>query len=185
MRHPGFSVGNQRQAKLLFDDWVRSDFRRIIRSGRTAQFFRHIPFSLPFTYIALDHAFPGGNFILTISKDADEWCQSLARFHGKRWGNGNIPPNADDLKNATTIYKGYPYHTCLHFHNTPENEPYHKDVLTASYETHKKNVADFFRHHPDDLLIINLKNSGDYGRFCRFIGSKQERDRFPWENQSR
>jgi len=75
----GFVVGNQRKAELLFDDWVQRDFRRIIRYCRTAQFFQDEPFSCPYTFIAMDQAFLGSKFILTIRDDAEQWYNSLIK----------------------------------------------------------------------------------------------------------
>jgi hypothetical protein len=180
----GFTVGNQRQAELLFDDWVKRDFKRIVRYCHTAEFFQDAPFSYPYTFIAVDQAFPGSKFILTVRDNAERWYDSLTRFHGKKWGNGNVPPTTEDLKNATYIDKGRPYRTRFLVHDVPENDPYKKDVHIDYYETHNKNVRDYFRHRPDDLLVINLKNTEDYGQFCRFIGRTQERDGFPWENKT-
>jgi hypothetical protein len=184
MELQGYAVGNQRQAELLFDDWVKRDFRRIIRYCRTAQFFQDAPFSYPYTFIALDQAFPGSKFILTLRDSAERWYDSLIQFHGKLWGNGNVPPTSEDLKKAKYIYKGFPYHSRFHVHDVPEDEPYKKDVLIDYYNTHNKNVKDYFRHRPEDLLVINLKNSDDYARFCKFIGYEQTRNGFPWENKT-
>jgi len=61
MEKLGYVVGNQLQAELLFDDWIKRDFKRLIRYCYTAQFFQDIPFSCPYTFITLDHAFPGSN----------------------------------------------------------------------------------------------------------------------------
>jgi len=184
MELQGYTVGNQRQAELLFEDWIKRDFKRIIRYCRTAQFFQDVPFSYPYTFIAMDQAFPGSKFILTVRKNAEEWYDSLIRFHGKLWGNGNIPPTAEDLKSATYIYKGQPYHSIFYVHNVPKDNPYKKDILIDHYNSHNKNVKDYFRHRPNDLLIINIKNSEDYSRFCKFIEGKKQREGFPWENKT-
>ncbi|MHA1342679.1 MAG: sulfotransferase, partial [Promethearchaeota archaeon] len=177
-------VGNQRQAELLFDDWVKRDFKRIIRYCRTAQFFQDAPFSYPYTFIAMDQAFPGSKFILTVRDNAEEWYYSLLRFHSKLWGNGKIPPTSEDLKKAIYIYKGFPYHCIMHLNNVPENDPYNKEILIDYYETHNKNVIDYFRHRPCDLLVINLKEKDSYKRFCDFLGIEQKKDAFPWENKT-
>lgn len=184
MELQGYVVGNQRQAELLFDDWVKRDFRRIIRYCRTAQFFQDAPFSLPYTFMAVDQAFPVSKFILTLRDNAEIWYNSLVRFHSKLWGNGNIPPTSEDLRNATYIYKGFPYHSRFCVNNVPEEDPYNKNVLIDYYNTHNKNVIDYFRHRPNELLVINLKIAEDYSRFCKFIGCKQIRDHFPWENRT-
>lgn len=184
MELQGYTVGNQRQAELLFDDWVRRDFRRIVRYCRTAQFFQDIPFSYPYTFIVMDHAFPGSKFILTVRDSAEQWYDSLIRFHSKLWGNSKTPPTSDDLKNATHIYKGFPYHTRFHVLDVPKDDPYKKNVMLDYYNTHTKNVKEYFRHRPDDLIVINLKESDDYSKFCNFLGCEQKRDGFPWENKT-
>ena len=180
----GFTVGNQRQAELLFDDWVKRDFKRIARYCHTSEFFQDVPFSYPYTFIAMDQAFPGSKFILTIRDNAEQWYNSLVRFHGKLWGNGNVPPTTEDLRNATYIKKGWPYQIRFLVHDVPEDDPYKKDVMLSYYRNHTDMVMEYFRHRPQDLLIINLKKPQDYLRFCEFIGRKPEREGFPWENKT-
>ena len=79
-----YSVGNQADAELLIHEYAQRNFRSIVEYCHTAQAFQDIPFSLPYTYIVLDHAFPGSKFILSIRKDEDERYQSLIRFHKMR-----------------------------------------------------------------------------------------------------
>jgi len=184
MREMGFIGGNQGKAMKMIDLWAKRDFKPIINFCKTAQFFQDIPFSFPYTFIAIDQAFPKSKFILTVRNNAEEWYSSLIRFHGKLWGNGNIPISSEDLKKAPGPWPGYRFHVRMMVNNVPKNEPYKKDVLIDYYETHNKNVMDYFRHRKEDLLVINLKCSQDYSRFCDFLGCKQERDGFPWENRT-
>ena len=180
----GYIAGGQQQAELLFDDWVKRDFKRIIKYCKTAVFFQDIPFSLPYTFIAMDQAFPGSKFILTLRDSAEQWYESLIRFHGKIWADGRIPPTPQDLRNATYIYKGYPHHISMHIFNVPEDDPYNKDILLEHYQTHKENVLGYFRYRPDDLLIIKIKEDADYTQFCEFLGVEQKKTSFPWENRT-
>jgi hypothetical protein len=184
MQELGFIIGDQRRAELLVDDWAKRDFKRLIRYCRTAQFFQDVPFSYPFTFIALDQAFPGSKFILTLRDNAEQWYNSLIKFHGKLWGNGKIPPSAEDLKNATYLYKGRPYYVRKLVHNVPDDDLYNKDILIDHYNTHKKNITNYFRHRPDDLLVLNLKEEDSYARFCQFMGIEQKKNTFPWENKT-
>jgi len=69
----------------------------------TAQAFQDIPFSLPYTFQALDMRFPGSKFILTIRNNPDQWYHSLISFHSKLFGRGKVP-DYDDLKKATYVY---------------------------------------------------------------------------------
>lgn len=99
----GVIVAKQRPAELLIHDWSRRDFRRILRFCHTAQAFQDIPFSLPYTFQALDMRFPGSKFILTIRNNPDQWYHSLISFHSKLFGRGKVP-DYDDLKKATYVY---------------------------------------------------------------------------------
>jgi len=73
---------------------------------RTAQAFQDMPFSLSFTYMALDKKFRESKFILTARDSSGQWYESLVRSHSKLFGNGNLP-DTNDLKNADYCYKGY------------------------------------------------------------------------------
>ena len=88
----GFIVGNQRAAELLTDRYYFSqDFSPITEYCRTAQVFQDVPFSYPETYRHLDAAYPNSKFILSVRDNADQWYQSITRFHSKHFENGQIP----------------------------------------------------------------------------------------------
>jgi hypothetical protein len=181
----GYLIGSEYHAKFLFNDWLQRDWKPIIKYCRHAQFFQDSPFSLPHTFIPLDHAFPGSKFILTIRDDEEQWYNSLVKFHSKLWGNGNNPPTVDDLKNATTnAYKGRPYHTILNIFDVNEDNPYQKDILINSYLTHIEQVKAYFRHREDDLIIINVSKKEDYLKLCDFLGQKPIGHDFPWKNKT-
>ena len=184
MKGMNFVVGNQLQATLLFDDWIKRDFTRLRKYCRTAQFFQDIPFCFPHTYIAIDQFFPGSKYILTVRDNAEQWYNSLINFHTKYWGNGNMPPTPEDLKKADYIYRGFPYHVRMHVAKVPPEEPYKKDVLLKYYNDHIENVKDYFRHRPEDLLVINLSNDADYERFCAFVNRKPVKQSFIWRNKT-
>lgn len=179
----GIIVGNQRIAELLFDDWVRRDFRRLIRYCHTAQAFQDAPFSYADTFVALDQAFPGSKFILTVRDSSEQWYQSLTRFHSKLWGNGAIP-TAEDLKNAEYLYKGFAYDTKKMVHRTPDNNIYDKETLIRFYETHNTTVINYFAYRRDDLLVINVAEKDSYQKLCQFLGVTPVRSDFPWENKT-
>lgn len=181
----GFVVGNEFRAKFLFDDWVKRDFSPIEKYCRSAQFFQDSPFSLPYTFVAMDQAFPKSKFVLTVRDDPEQWYNSLIRFHGKLWGNGNVPPTAEDLKRAKSkVYTGRPFHTLLNIYKVTESDPYNKEVLTKAYLDHIRFVEDYFRHRPHDLVKINVSEKGSYIRLCDFLKVEPKRNEFPWENRT-
>lgn len=125
----GFIVGAQMEGTRLINQWAKRNFKPIIRFAKTAQFFQDAPFSYPYTYIAMDQAFPNSKFILTIRDNAETWYNSLINFHSKLWGsNGNIPPSAEDLNNAPGPWPGFRLKAKLMVNNVPENDPYNKDI---------------------------------------------------------
>jgi hypothetical protein len=91
----GFVIGSQTAGETLLRDYAVRNFRPIIELARTAAFFQDVPFSCPLTFQALDAAFPGSKFILSVRNDADQWCDSLIRFHAKLIGKGRTPTAQD------------------------------------------------------------------------------------------
>src|SRR3954452_13281738 len=110
MKSLGFELGVQSTGELLIEEWARRDFRPIIEFCRTADAFQDIPFSLDYTYVVLDQEFPGSKFVLTVRKNADEWYGSLARFHTKIVGTGQLP-TAADLKAFPYLKPGWLWRT--------------------------------------------------------------------------
>lgn len=177
----GVIVANQRPAEMLLGDWARRDFRRIIRFCHTAQAFQDIPFSLPYTFVALDMRFPGSKFILTVRDSPEKWYSSLTNFHAKMFGHGK-DPDYNDLKNATYRYPGFMLEANRAIYPTPDDDPYNREILINHYNSYNQSVMEYFRHRPNDLLMINLAEKGAYAKFCEFIGKPCTREEFPWEN---
>ncbi|MGG7036233.1 MAG: sulfotransferase [Flavobacterium sp.] len=191
----GFVVGNQRTAELLMDDYFKGDFDCITKYCKTAEVikgqpvfpevFQDVPFSMANTYKIMDKAYPNSKFILTIRNNAEEWYNSLTKFHAKCFGNGGAVPTWDDLKKADYVYEGWMYNQVTKQYNLTESEePYIKEKLMAHYERHNHDVMDYFKDRPQDLLIINLADKKSYARFCDFVGVDSKNDTFPWENKT-
>lgn len=179
----GFVVGNQRSAELLTDRYYFStDFAPIIEYCRTAQVFQDVPFSYPETFKYLDKAYPKSRFILTVRDNADQWYESISRFHAKFFGSGQVP-TADDLLNADYVKKGFAYNT-VRIHGTSDDDPYNREIMVEHYTRHNQSVIDYFKDRPSDLLVINLAEQSAYSRFVDFIGVQSPFAEFPWENKT-
>ncbi|PFG09274.1 sulfotransferase [Marinobacter sp. LV10MA510-1] len=185
LRNLGYVVGREDEAKSLFDAWLRRDFKKIVKFCRSAQAFQDSPFSFPYTFIALDQAFPNSKFILTIRDNEDQWYQSITRFHSKLWASGDgIPPTKEQLKEAVNSYKGRPWDVNRALFNTPENDPYSEKALKSIYLQHNQAVVSYFKSRPNDLLVINVAEQGAYQKFVEFLGVDSAYDEFPWENKT-
>ncbi|MFD2916272.1 sulfotransferase [Psychroserpens luteus] len=179
-----YSLGVQRDGELLINDWYKRDFKAIIKLCKTAEAFQDVPFSLPFTYSVLDQCFPNAKFILSVRDNSDQWYSSLTNFHSKLWGNGIDPPTIQQLKEANYHYKGYAYEVNRMLFDTPEDDPYNKDILIRYYQNHNENVMEYFRAKPEKLLVINVSIKDDYKRLCEFLNKTPLHETFPWENKT-
>jgi hypothetical protein len=184
MEDLGYVVGIQRKAENLIDDWAIRDFNSIKKYCFSAQFFQDIPFSLPYTYVAMDQAFPNSKFILTVRDSPEQWYNSITKFHAKKWGKEGRVPTKEDLQNATYIYKGSPWHTNRLIFKTPEEDPYEKQVLNEFYIQYNKGVIEYFKQRPKDLLVLNVAEKGAYKMLCEFLNIENQKENFPWENKT-
>lgn len=181
----GYRVGNQREAELIFDQYVRhKEFEPLVKYCRKAQVFQDVPFSHLDTLPHIDKAFPNSKFILSVRSNADAWYDSLVRFHIKLFGvNGNLP-DADTLKKRKYVRAGYIYENIKRHYQTPDDDLYQKETLIAHYERHNCGVIDYFKDRPNDLLIINLSDKEAYAQMTQFLSIQSPFNDFPWENKT-
>ncbi|MBU1013203.1 MAG: hypothetical protein KKG99_09360 [Bacteroidetes bacterium] len=182
-RQIGLRVGPQRPAELLLKDWIRGDYRRIIRYVKyNGEAFQDIPFSLPNTFKIMDKEFPDSKFILTIRNSPDEWYISLTSFHSKLFGNGQIPTK-EQLQIAEYVYPGWMWER-TQIWETPENDIYNKEIMKKKYIDYNSSVIDYFKDRPGKLLVINVQEPDAAIKVCNFIGSEKIIHKMPWKNKS-
>jgi len=56
--------------------------------------------------------------------------------------------------------------------------------LIQSYNSHIENVKDYFKYRKDNLIVVNVSNSEDYGKLCQFLNKPNLNNDFPWENRN-
>jgi len=180
----GYTVGDQLTAETLANTcYFDGFFEPIINYCKDAQVFQDAPFSFPDTYKILDVAYPGSKFILTIRDDAEQWYQSLIRFHAKLFANG-VTPSADDLRKTDHKIKNYIFNSVVRLHGTPEDDPYNKEIMIKHYLDHNEQIVDYFKDRPDDLLVINISQNDSYQRFIDFLEVESPDSDFPWKNKT-
>ena len=179
----GYVMGNQAEAELLINNWAYRDFKQIIGFCETADAFQDVPFCLDFTYQALDAAYSGSKFILTIRDSSEQWFDSLVRFHTKKFSiDKTAPPTEEDLKRATYRYVGYAWKSFVYMYGP--DSLYERKLYKAHYERHIASVKEYFRHRPGDLLVLNIGQKDTYGQPFEFLGKEPVREKFPWENKT-
>lgn len=179
----GFPVGDQVAAERIADRfYFKGNFEPIVEYCRTAQVFQDVPFSWRDTFKHLDRAYPDSKFILTVRNNADQWYQSLTRYHAKSFGTESIP-TADDLRAAKYVSRGFMY-KAVKLYGAPDDDIYNKTILINHYNRHNELVLEYFRDRPNDLLVINLSETDSYRRFVDFIDVESPYSAFPWENKA-
>jgi tetratricopeptide (TPR) repeat protein len=165
----GLKMGLQARGEMLKGDWARRDFTRIIALCGTADAFQDVPFSNAYTFQAVDAAFPGSKFILTVRDSPEQWFDSLVRFHTKIVNKGRLP-TAADLRSFEYRYKGFLWDAFVMNYGDDERLLYDRDAYIANYLDHNRNVTEYFRHRPQDLLILNVGRPGAMQQLCEFVG---------------
>jgi hypothetical protein len=112
----------------------------------------------PLVYRQMDALHPGAKFILTL-RDEDRWFESaLKHFRGK-----NTPMRA-------LIY-GAPH--------PKGNETLYRERLRR----HNREVMEYFKDRPDDLLVIDVTRDPSWDRLCAFLGKPVPAVPFPHANK--
>lgn len=178
-----YIVGNQRKAEKLLPDYKENNFGTIVQYCSSARVFQDFPFSYPGTFRHLDKAYPGSKFILTLRDSPEQWYNSLIKFHAKKFGNGNIPTKSD-LKNAGYVWKGWVWQCNRIMYDTPDEDPYNKEMMIETYKNYNQSVIEYFQNRPNDLIIINLAKRGSYQKLMHFLNIDSPFSDFPWENKT-
>lgn len=102
----------------------------------------------------LDRRFPGSKFILTV-RDERRWLESALRYFGQ---------SESDLR--MWIYgSGRPLG--------------HEEHWLARYRDHINQVTAYFRHRPDDLLVVDWEQGAGWEDLGRFLGRPVPSGPFP------
>lgn len=180
----GYKLGFQGESEILMADWVVRDFRRIIKFCKTADVFQDVPFSLDFTYQAVDQAFPGSKFILTVRNDPDEWFDSLVRFYRKIIGvNGT--PSANDLKKYEGGGIGWLWRFQNYVYDANEDNLFDRSLYKKYYQNHNARIVEYFRYRQMDFLVLNLSDPSAMRSLCNFLGMKYTGQVMPHLNRSK
>ncbi|HAA14210.1 MAG TPA: hypothetical protein DCE41_21955 [Cytophagales bacterium] len=112
-------------------------------------------------YRELDEHFPGSKFILT-EREPESWYRSVARHIG-------------NLRSATHEWV-YGRHKGL-----PKDD---KENTLRVYNTHNKEVREYFKDRPNDLLILDFTQGEGWEKLCTFLGKDIPKAPFPHRNNS-
>lgn len=177
----GYRMGNQRTGERLLGAYLQHDFRQIIKLTKTADAFQDIPFSLPFTYVALAQAYRDAKLILSVRDSAEQWYNSNVNYMGS-WFGGKTP-TATMLADCDYCYKGWMHESIFEILPLKDSDPFDRNTYIEFYNAHNANAEYFFRGK-NSFLKINLSNPTSYQQMCAFLGKTPAAEVFAWLNSS-
>lgn len=113
----------------------------------------------PVLYGDMDKKYPGSKFILTM-RSSESWIRSQVKDFGLR---------------------KTPMREWIYGVGCPEGN---EDVFVARYERHNREVLEYFRDRPDDLLILDLPKGHGWKELCGFLGVDIPDKPFPHANKA-
>ncbi len=120
-------------------------------------------------YAQLDKVFPGSKFILTV-REIESWLRSIKKHREVMGKRKSSNPDFERFRE----FMGAVVYGSLGF-----NEDRYRFV----YETHLKNVLNYFENRPDDLMVIDICKGEGWGHLCSFLSVPVPDVSFPHSNQ--
>ncbi len=120
-------------------------------------------------YQQLDRAYPGSKFVLTV-RDKDSWLRSC-RNH---WFNRPAFKEAEDPDEETHLLMRQLLRAAVYgcYNFVPER-------FSWVYDRHVREVMDYFRDRPDDLLIIDICSGEGFEKLAPFLDRPIPAEPFP------
>jgi hypothetical protein len=109
-------------------------------------------------YKELDKKYPGSKFILTL-RPKEKWIKSQVDHFGTK-----IRPVFEWVYGA----------------GCPKGN---EDIYIARYERHNKEVLEYFKDRPDDLLVLQLTEGDGWEKLCPFLHKDIPNVEFPHKNK--
>lgn len=156
-------------AGLMLNYIADGDFTPLFAAAENACFFKDWPWR--HIYKELDRHFPGSKFILTV-RDEQAWVKSFINHINKGQRNGS------DRDHRLLRQAVFGFDTAM-YRDDPEY------LVEHVYRKMNRDVADYFKDRPEDLLVIDVTLDGQWDKLCPFLNLRRPFRRFPRKNVAR
>ena len=157
LRILGFKVKDTSTRPLI--PILRGQWSRVMAMLRHVDAVEDTPWYM--IYKELDRMAPGSKFILTI-RDEEAWYQSVSTHIG-------------GLRN--------PHHEWIYGRGKglPRDD---KENTIRVYREHNRNVRNYFKDRPGDLLVLDFTNGDQWEKLCAFLNKDIPDTPFPHANKT-
>lgn len=150
--------------------WAKAVFKDMTIDGRSHLLdctYAACDLPIPMFYKALDHAYPGAKFILTIRPDVD-WLQSVERHFQHEYNPYR--------RQWDTDWTTHPLHRALY-----GRKSFDRAIFAERYRRHNLEVMEYFAHRPQDLLILPTGHAR-WESLCAFLNQPVPAEPYPHLN---
>jgi Sulfotransferase domain/Sulfotransferase family len=153
----GYQVSKAyKQPDIAFSQMLqKGDLSEIRHVAKLFDAFQDIPWFL--YYKEFDKWYPGSKFILTI-RESTSWWNSFLRYF------------------RTEYYSLFEYVYGF------ENPIGHKEALIKRFEQHNREVLEYFKDRPDDLLVVDVSEEKALEKITNFLGRSSSYEKMPHKN---
>ena len=169
----GFKGCDLQHGEFLLWDILNNDWSKLEDFCKTAEVFKDIPFSLPNVWKKVYQMYPNAKYILSERDSTEQWYNSITKFHKKVF-NLSSDPSWKEVQNIEYRYirndgnGGCISDYLTYIHDEHTEKPYDKTSLHKSYESHNKEVKEFFKDK-DNFISVNIANNDDYIKLRKFL----------------
>ena len=139
---------------------LKNDYKKVLKIIDSFDAIEDTPWYI--IYKELDKLLPGSKFILTI-RDEQSWYKSVSRHIG-------------DLRSA--------HHEWIYGKGKGLPKDYKENTINV-YNNHNKEVVEYFKNRPNDLLIIDFTKGDRWDKLCDFLDKDIPKELFPHANNSK
>jgi|GEM_PF-1757120 len=138
--------------------WAKRIWREMNNEGRSAtveQSYALSDLPIPMLYQALDKAYPGSKFILTMRSE-ESWLKSVRNHFSER-----NPFRAQWDEDPFT----HRVHRMIY-----GRKDFDAEVFLERFQRHNLEVREYFKDRPGDLLVMNMETVSGWTELCGFFG---------------
>jgi len=156
--HTALSLLGFKSGHWLSAHWAKAIWREMNEAGRSPtleKFYALCDLPIPMLFRKLDAAYPGSKFILTI-RDEWVWLTSVR----KHFSTAHNP--------YRQFWDQDPFSHRVHqmLYGRCDFDP---STFLARYRRHNAEVLEYFRHRPQDLLVMDMGNGYGWKELCGFL----------------
>lgn len=137
---------------------LKGDYKKVLSIAKDYEALEDLPWFV--IYKELDTRIAGSKFILTM-REEESWYKSVSRYMG-------------DLQR--------PHNEWIYGRGKGILQDNKENTLKV-YREHNKEVLDYFKDRPDDLMVLDISNGDGWEKLCAFLGNDVPDMPFPHANK--